>query len=867
MPPVRPPLRPQRPTSEVPKELLKLASAPEHAGLHAIDEGALAHRLYQMMHAGVWGQQKHSFEMLSSLLFRPPSQWKRVSDIFEASYGAVLEEKLKKRVARRHREALDELLAGRSDLAMARLLHEAIDDGQAARVKQLLMLVPTVSHLREVAEAYQSLYRKPLTVAASRLGYFEVKQVKALVEGDEAKKKAWQVREALRARKPDVGIVLRHAQAMGAPLLSAYEAEFSNPLLQDVEHFLGEKEERHVRAALALPAPVSSLIRWADFAKAPSDERFLMLEFALGALPPSGRRALIQSLEGIYEAALHDFLECDRSAQTEALRDGWRPSAAEALQKELALRPVSEDRILLRLVTMEEETLAETKKEFTQLTGKTLERAVVARLKGEALMAARLALGGKARTPLAHIEKVESLHQLERRGLENLFARLLLDFVLLSGKGRQFDARVTQLRKVYEQGLADGNLSEQEILALAWALDASLIHSETYRQVRERVRRVAHATATNMTLTSASPLFGVSGTVPRAILLAMGRSAIAASASVVSGALMDGGNSSRNSRSQDFFNGLAKGLSLAVISELSVLSTTVPLLKDSPVSEVMRDTLPMLVSELVKASYDSHSKDKPWTQALKTAVKEVFYSSLLGYSVSAVNACVDEVVEWAGALKTVGPKADCKLTFVFEDGTQKEACFEGEAVEPWRIEKANKALEKLRSKLATQGVQKLTKLVFSATQPGHEWLSPLPLVELGRRSAARTANSLARASMPSLSPSDMDLFGKGQSVCRYARGDAEYELQETFDYLVQNFDEITLNLDAFVYNNGDIGKKLYVLLKTCFPHVELEKRDWHTPRQPTSLPSANLFDIDEPPLRQVTSGRALHDSTPATSNA
>jgi hypothetical protein len=799
---------------------------------------------------------------LSSLLFRPPSQWKRISEIFEASYGANLEEKLKKRVARRHQDALGELLAGRSDLAMARLLHEAIGDGQSARVKQLLSLLPTHSHVQELLDAYQSLYRRRLTVDASKLGYFEVKQVKALVEGDEAKKKAWQVRETLRARKPDVAIVLRHAQELGAPLLSAYAAEFNNPLLKDVEHFLTEKDARHVQAALALPPSVSSLVRWSDFAKASANERFLMLEFSLGVLPPSERRSLIKRLEDIYGAPLHDFLEGERTAQTEALRDGWRPSAAETLQKELALRPISEDRILLRLVTMEEETLVEARKEFRQLTGTPLERAVVSRLQGEALLAARLALEGRARTPLSHIEKVESLHHLERRGLENLFARLLLDFVLLSAKGRQFDSRVSQLRAVYEQGLADGNLSEQEILALAWALDASLIHSETYFHVREKVRRVAHATVTNMTLTAASPLLGVSGTLPRALLLAMGRSAIAASASVVSGALMDGGTSSKHSRSNDFFNGLARGLSLAVVSELSVLSTTVPLLKDSPVSQVMKNTLPMLVSELVRASYDSHSKDKPWTHALKTAVKEVFYSSLLVHSVSAVNACVDEVVEWAGSLKTVSPKADCKLTFVFEDGTQKEVCFEGESVEPWRIEKANKALEMLRSKLTVQGVQKLAKILFSASQPGHEWLSPLPLVELGRRSQARAANALARSALPTLSPSDMELFGKGPGVCRYARGDAEYELQETFDYLVQNFDDITTRLDAYVYDNGDVGRKLYVLLKTCFPHVALEARDWHTPAVGARTPSAVLFDINEPPLRQVMSGRSLHDAGP-----
>ena len=114
--------------------------------------------------------------------------------------------------------------------------------------------------------------------------------------------------------------------------------------------------------------------------------------------------------------------------------------------------------------------------------------------------------------------------------------------------------------------------------------------------------------------------------------------------------------------------------------------------------------------------------------------------------------------------------------------------------------------------------------------------------------------------MPALSSSDMALFGQGQTLCQFARGDAEYELQETFDYLVQNFDDITRNLHAHVYDNGDIGRKLYVLLKTCFPHVELESRDWHTPALDARPPSAGVFDINEAPLRQVTSGRALHGS-------
>lgn len=66
--------------------------------------------------------------------------------------------------------------------------------------------------------------------------------------------------------------------------------------------------------------------------------------------------------------------------------------------------------------------------------------------------------------------------------------------------------------------------------------------------------------------------------------------------------------------------------------------------------------------------------------------------------------------------------------------------------------------------------------------------------------------------------SDLDgaPFGKGASVSSYAAKNAAEDFAETHRALIENFEQITGNPDAFIHANGDIGKKYQFLLEGVY---------------------------------------------------
>ena len=135
-------------------------------------------------------------------------------------------------------------------------------------------------------------------------------------------------------------------------------------------------------------------------------------------------------------------------------------------------------------------------------------------------------------------------------------------------------------------------------------------------------------------------------------------------------------------------------------------------------------------------------------------------------------------------------------------------------------------------------------------------MSELSVLSTDLSLAEGVVSQLVRAALPTLvselGRSTYDSHSKNKPWVKALR---TFGAKTPCVFLFQ-FEDICADLDTHVYKNGDVGRKLLVLLKACFPHV---LREEDVENNPLEAPCPRVA-LDESPLRKVTSGKALQEA-------